>query len=100
MQRLIAGWRLTAMDGTVYEPGDLVPAGAFMGVSEAALIGNGGLRLERAVLATTPAADEPPVGAFPADEPWPMKTSPEAYLKRHPDGDHAGLARRHLGQSG
>ena len=29
--------------------------------------------------------------------PWTLKTSPEAYLERYPDGKHADLARLHVG---
>ena len=29
-------------------------------------------------------------------QPWPLKTSPEVYLARYPDGKHADLARLHV----
>jgi hypothetical protein len=35
--------------------------------------------------------------ALPAQ--WPLKTDPETYLSRYPDGQHADLARRILGQT-
>lgn len=40
---------------------------------------------------------EPADADEPVEEEWPLKTSPEAYLEKKPDGPKADLARRVLG---
>lgn len=44
------------------------------------------------------AAAKPPFAERLSAEDWPLKMSPEAYLKLHPDKQHAALARRLTGK--